>query len=192
MQLTTATAGELRIVWQRNTETDLAGYVLYYGTRSGVYTNRVPLGLQTKYLLSGLEPGQTYFIAITAVDTAGNESVYSDEVAARVSTTNSENSSRLPRQHELRQNHPNPFYIPRNRTTKITFELFEESPVQLEIFDVLGQRIITLVDKTLEVGTHQFSWNGRNAKGQPARAGVYTYRLQTSRQTTTRKLVVYR
>lgn len=59
---------------------DLAGYKLYYGTSSGNYTMSHDVGNQTSYTLQGLENGQTYYIAVTAYDTSGNESTFSAEV----------------------------------------------------------------------------------------------------------------
>ena len=66
--------------------TDLAGYKVYVGTATGVYGNSIDVGMATQsgntvtYSLSGLTPGQTYYIAITAYDIDNNESPYSNEV----------------------------------------------------------------------------------------------------------------
>ncbi|MDZ7290148.1 MAG: T9SS type A sorting domain-containing protein [candidate division KSB1 bacterium] len=186
-------AGELRLVWQPNTEPDLAGYIIYYGARSGIYYHRLPIGNQTQYTITGLDSGRTYFFAVTAVDTAGNESVYSKEIVGQAQGRPSHNpNSRLPQQHRLFQNNPNPFRVPINRITIIAFDLYETSPVKLEIFDLLGRRLITLVDKELSADRQQVSWNGRDHQGRPVRAGVYVYRLQTGRETSVRKMVVYR
>jgi PKD repeat protein len=62
--------------------TDLAGYRLYYRQASGNYAPSIDVGNQTTYLLSGLPEGQTYYFAVSAYDTSGNESVLSDEVSA--------------------------------------------------------------------------------------------------------------
>lgn len=74
--------------WSANAEADLAGYRVYYGSRSGSYLqakgNGVDSGRVTSYTVNGLTPGTTYYIAITAYDVAGNESGYSAEVAALV------------------------------------------------------------------------------------------------------------
>jgi PKD repeat protein len=60
--------------------TDLAGYKVYYGTSSRQYTSPVTIGNQTSYTLSGLTSGQRYYISVTARDTSGNESTFSNEV----------------------------------------------------------------------------------------------------------------
>ena len=68
------------LIWDPNTEPDLAGYKLYYGLSSGNYPYIVDVGNQTTYTLSNLEVGKTYYIAATAYTTAGLESDYSNEV----------------------------------------------------------------------------------------------------------------
>ncbi len=71
------------LAWDPNTEPDLAGYKLYYGTSSGSYQQSVNVGNLTQYSLSNLQDGVTYYFAVTAYDTEGNESGYSNEVSAR-------------------------------------------------------------------------------------------------------------
>jgi len=73
-------AAQIRIAWDPNTEPDLAGYRLYYGTASGTYEEPIDTGNVTTYTLAGLTLGQTYFISVTALDTSNNESGYSNEV----------------------------------------------------------------------------------------------------------------
>ena len=74
-------AAQIRIAWDPNTEPDLAGYRVYYGTASGTYEEPIDTGNVTTYTLTGLILGQTYFISVTALDTSNNESGYSNEVS---------------------------------------------------------------------------------------------------------------
>lgn len=60
--------------------TDLAGYKVYYGTQPGNYTNTKDVGNSNTAVLNNLTTGTTYFIAITAYDINGNESIFSKEV----------------------------------------------------------------------------------------------------------------
>jgi hypothetical protein len=60
--------------------TDLGGYKVYYGLSSGNYTNSLDVGNVTTYKIYNLTPG-TYYFAVTAYDTSGNESDYSNEVS---------------------------------------------------------------------------------------------------------------
>lgn len=75
-----AEAAEIRIAWDPNTEEDLAGYRIYYGTVSRNYFEVITIGLETTHTLTDLIPGQNYCIAVTAFDRAGNESDFSNEV----------------------------------------------------------------------------------------------------------------
>ncbi len=71
------------LAWDPNQEPDLAGYKLYYGTSSRSYQQNMDVGNLTQYTLTGLQDGVTYYFAVTAYDTEGNESGYSNEVSAR-------------------------------------------------------------------------------------------------------------
>ena len=70
----------IKLVWDANTETDLAGYKIYWGTETRVYSNVVDVGNVTIYF-PDLEYDIRYYFAATAYDTAGNESGYSNEVS---------------------------------------------------------------------------------------------------------------
>lgn len=71
------------LAWDPNTEEDLEGYRLYWGTASGVYDSFVNVGNVTTYTLN-LSEGTLYYIALTAYDEAQNESGYSNEVTANL------------------------------------------------------------------------------------------------------------
>ncbi len=79
-------AGTVNLTWTApttntdgSTLSDLAGYKVYYGTSSGNYTTSIDVGKTTSYQLT-LAGGYTYYFAVTAYDTSGNESTYSNEV----------------------------------------------------------------------------------------------------------------
>jgi hypothetical protein len=76
-------AADVTLVWDPNSESDLAGYKVYYGRESGVYGAPIVLGKQTTYIATGLAPG-TYYFAVTAYNTAGLESGFSNEVSTTV------------------------------------------------------------------------------------------------------------
>jgi len=82
---TCAAAGQVTLRWDANTESDLAGYYVYMGTRSGAYAQRVDVSLTNtpnapEVTIGDLVEGSTYFFAVTAYDLAGNESGFSNEV----------------------------------------------------------------------------------------------------------------
>jgi hypothetical protein len=78
-----------------------------------------------------------------------------------------------PKAFELNQNYPNPF----NPTTIISFQTSKESNVQLEIYNLLGQRIKTLVNSRLGAATYSILWDGTTSAGVPVSTGIYFYRL---------------
>lgn len=71
------------LVWDANSETDLAGYRVYYGTQSTVYNVPIDVGNVTRYTINNLIAG-TYYYAVTAYDDADNESGFSKEVSGRL------------------------------------------------------------------------------------------------------------
>jgi hypothetical protein len=73
-------AAEVTLAWDPNSESDLAGYKIYYGTASGQYGTPIVIGKQTEYTVTGLTPGVTYYFAVTAYSVSGLESGFSNEV----------------------------------------------------------------------------------------------------------------
>jgi len=74
-----AYAASVRISWNSNTESDLGGYIVYYGTSSRSYQDSFDVGLATRVDLTDLAAATPYFIAVTAYDISGNESDFSSE-----------------------------------------------------------------------------------------------------------------
>jgi hypothetical protein len=83
----TTPAGTITMAWSPptvNTDgssvTDLAGYVIYYGSTSGTYDHSIDVGNVTTYTLTGLTPGQIYYVAATSYNTSDKQSGYTDEL----------------------------------------------------------------------------------------------------------------
>jgi hypothetical protein len=83
-------------------------------------------------------------------------------------------------------NYPNPF----NPITMITFNLPSDSHVQIEIFNIRGQKISTLVNEEFQSGFHQIEWDGTNDLGQAVSSGIYLYRITAGEHTTTQKMLL--
>ena len=88
----------------------------------------------------------------------------------------------------LSANYPNPF----NPETRINYSISQACRVKLEIFNILGQKIRTLVDEKQSVGNKEVVWDGRNENGEQAASGVYFYRLQAKDFVQTKKMVLMR
>ncbi len=83
-----AFGGAADLSWNANTEPDLSGYKVYYGASSGNYGTPISVGNTTSHSLTNLSDG-TYFFAVTAIDTSGNESGFSNEVSKTLSASDS-------------------------------------------------------------------------------------------------------
>ena len=92
----------------------------------------------------------------------------------------------LPDGFALGQNYPNPF----NPSTIIPYHLSASSHVRLEVFNLLGQRLETLVDAEQAAGAHTALWDATNAAGQAVSAGVYIYRLTVGAKHQTGRMVL--
>ena len=86
----------------------------------------------------------------------------------------------------LYANYPNPF----NPETKIDYSIPADGNVTLEIFNIKGQRILTLVDKIESEGKHSVIWNGKDQSGANCSSGVYFYRLTNGSKIETRKMIM--
>jgi len=75
-------ATTLTLAWDPNIEGDLAGYIIYYGTRSADYDSNIDVGNVTQHTVRGLEAETRYYFALRAYDFYGNESDFSAEVSA--------------------------------------------------------------------------------------------------------------
>ena len=92
----------------------------------------------------------------------------------------------LPHGFALGQNYPNPF----NPSTVIPYQLPRAALMRLEVFNVLGQRIETLVNEERPAGAHTAVWDATDAAGQAVAAGVYIYRLSGEGVELTRRMVL--
>ena len=81
-----AAAGQVSLAWDAVSAPTLAGYRLYYGQASQTYTADIDVGLTTSYIVTGLTDGPIYYFAVTAYDTAGDESAFSNEVNTTLSS----------------------------------------------------------------------------------------------------------
>ena len=95
-------------------------------------------------------------------------------------------SENLPDAFTLAQNYPNPF----NSSTTIAFDLPNSSMVTLEIFDILGRHVATLVNETLSAGHKLVTWDGTDSRARNVASGIYLYRLRTDQRADARKMIL--
>ncbi len=94
----------------------------------------------------------------------------------------------IPDNFVLHQNYPNPF----NPTTVIAFELPKTAVIKLNIYNLSGSNVRTLLNQRISAGIHRLDWNGRNDAGQPVASGVYFYRLETNGFQQIKKMLLMR
>ena len=94
----------------------------------------------------------------------------------------------LPYKFELSQNYPNPF----NPVTTIEYSLPRRSHVTVEIHNVLGQKVRTLVAGIQNAGYQSIQWDGRDDKGNVLPSGVYIYRLEAGKSSQSNKMLLIR
>ena len=103
-----------------------------------------------------------------------------------LSKTGTAESAALPETFALEQNYPNPF----NPSTQISFALPEASEVELEIYNIMGQKVRTLVSSSFQAGFHALQWDGANDFGQRVASGIYLYKLQAGSFVQTKRMIL--
>ena len=155
------------IVYTQTSEEQL---VIFYSVESGSYTLSIVLERYEPYVHDSL-----------LID---GENVYLDiELAKKVSEVD-QNS--IPTVLHMVYNYPNPF----NPETTIVFEIVNESYIEIDIFNVKGQKIKSLKNEHFTKGRYEITWNGIDETGQPVSSGNYYVRITDSKNTYTRKILL--
>ena len=97
-----------------------------------------------------------------------------------------DNNLEIPSRFKLYRNYPNPF----NPTTTISYQLPEDSEVELKIYNIKGQKIKNLVNELLPAGAHSIIWNGRDSNGNRVGSGIYFYKLKVGDFQKVRKMML--
>ena len=97
-----------------------------------------------------------------------------------------QNGESIPIAYRMAQNYPNPF----NPETSISYALPKPAHVVLQIYDILGRQVRTLVNETKLTGHHHITWNGRDAQGLALPSGIYLYKIQAGEFEAVRKMLL--
>ena len=168
----------------------LQGYNIY---RSG--SSPVPLNVQnrvgqvdanTTTFSNNTGSNGTFFYVVTAQYDEG-ESAASNEASVNV-TSVADDISTLPETYRLEQNFPNPF----NPATTIHFAIppSHSGMVKLEIYNIQGEKIKTLVNERKSAGVYQVVWDGHDQHGKSVPSGLYFYRLQAGSFIQNKKMIL--
>jgi hypothetical protein len=180
--------------WNANTEPDLNNYRVWRGWTPNWKTTSPTWESNPAATVTGttwtdnstiidLDVLSATYYRVTARDNAGNESDYSGSTwttsgpVAKYANEEQEEAT-LPQSFALHQNYPNPF----NPSTEIKYDLPEQGQVVLSIFNVVGQKVRTLVDESKEAGYHRIVWDGKDDVGNGVASGIYLYRIDVTSQ----------
>ena len=136
-----------------------------------------------------LNPEVKYLFYIYLYDIKDNFTYDSVWIIYKTTKVEDEESlSAKPAEFFLSQNYPNPF----NANTIIEFAIPKNSKVNLSIYNILGQKITTLLDEVKDPGFYKIIWNGNDQEGHVVATGVYFYKLQTDEFIESKKMILLR
>jgi hypothetical protein len=147
------------------------------GLRAAIWNPQGFGGLARQAALLTMQAGadpDSFSTWVTVSDTSGSLLFRGPLPIRRVQT------SPVPVSFALGQNYPNPF----NPSTRLGFDLPEETRVRMSVFDILGREVRVLVDSRLHAGRHVAIWDGADDRGTPVAGGVYICRIEAAGQET--------
>ena len=180
--------------------TGVSGAIVYATDANGNVAGYGVSGSNGDYTIAGLAPGTydvfTEAVGFTSSSTSTSSPTYSTTGSPAPSTSNFTVSPETPTavqqkpiqptNYTLDQNYPNPF----NPTTQIAFSIPQEEHVTIAIYNILGERVATLLSGNLSAGSHLVTWNARNSSGEMLPTGVYFYQLSTPHFTAVKKMLL--
>jgi len=179
------------ITWHGVSHPNLVGYNIYRSRwESGSYRklNSAPVSGES-YIDSTTIDTSIYWYYVTAAYADGAnwnvESFISDKDSGkRRGIVGIDNGTAVPQEFFLAQNYPNPF----NPTTTISYGLPQDCHVKLDIFNIMGQKTITLIDANQSAGVKKVIWDGKDQNGKQVASGMYFYRLKAGEKEIVRKM----
>ena len=108
------------------------------------------------------------------------------ELSGELNLDAAKGSDSRPQRFSLSQNYPNPF----NPRTSIRYALPQDAEVRLTIYNILGQKVATLLDEPQSAGFKAVWWDGKDAEGDEVSSGVYFYRLTAGEFSEIKKMMM--
>jgi hypothetical protein len=152
---------------------------------SDTYSYSIPAGNNGIFTI-GLNLSETTNYNGNITITSNDVNNPSQTVQLHITTVANEDDTVIPTVTSLDGNYPNPF----NPTTTIRFGVKEPGLVSINIYNLKGQLVRTLVDENKKAGFHSIAWNGIDNFGKSVSSGVYMYRMQTTGFHQTRKMML--
>jgi predicted GH43/DUF377 family glycosyl hydrolase len=182
-------ANAVELEWQAIPDADFRYYAIYRSTQSGFVPapeNLRASTIDTIFVDSQIDPQTKYYYRIAAFDFSGNQSRFSAEVSALVTSVEEAKGSAIPTVFALHQNYPNPF----NPSTMINFDVPRDAQLTVKIYDALGREVRTLLEGHLATGAHHTVWDGKDNHGVSMGSGVYFVKLTTEGFESTKRLML--
>ena len=171
------------IEWETASETNNMGFNILRSNREDGDYEKINSALIAKrkdkkyrFIDADVEAATKYYYKLEDVELSGHTSLHGPVVA----------EVGVPDKFELSQNYPNPF----NPTTSIRFSLPKVAKVQLEIYNIMGQRVRALIDDSRKAGYHVVLWDGMNDTGNRVGSGIYYYRIIAEDFVLTKKMIL--
>jgi len=180
----TASAYEIRYSTQTLTALNWASATLWLSPPTPSVSGAVD-----SVVLTGLNPGQFYWIGVQSFDEALNPSGISNISSAEAYvdlTLDIVDENLLPISYKLGQNYPNPF----NPSTRISYSIPKTSSVNISIYNIKGELTKTLVNEQKAAGDYEVTWEGIDNDGHRVATGVYLYRIMTGDFIKSKKMVL--
>lgn len=177
------TENGLALDWADAVDEDFKYYAVYRSESSNVDPASLePIATVTEnnFVDQNVLVSNSYYYSIAAFDFSGNRSESSGIITLTV-TSVVESNGLIPEEYALEQNYPNPF----NPTTTIKFGLKAAGNVELEVYNAVGEKVMTVIHDHMEAGTHNVTVQ---AGGLPS--GVYFYKLYVNNFATVKKMVL--
>ena len=127
-----------------------------------------------------------YLKAHSIIEIFKNNCFYTIGIGVYGPLSSDEDNFVTPKEFALLGNYPNPF----NPVTTLRFDLDYTSKVNVTVYNILGNEIITLQNGELVAGRHSIQWNANNNQGQPVSAGVYIYTIEAGKFRQTKKMIL--
>jgi len=141
-------------------------------------------GIMEPYFVDSDLPAGTYMYTVIGVFTNGATNMLFIE--AEVVLGNEESLELEPLITSLNGNYPNPF----NPDTRISYSVREAAEVSVVVFNVKGQKTVTLVDRFHQPGNYEIIWNGKDSSRRDLSSGIYFYRMETGSYSSTQKMIM--
>ncbi len=152
-----------------------------FDCENGVMADSIPLERPMANISFMMSPAKEFPYLFGRI----NDTVFVYDFGS-VTDVNETGPDGLPDNYRLSQNYPNPF----NPTTEISFSLPRAADVRLDVYNILGRRVVSLVNDHLSAGLHTVSWDGKDLDGRSVSSGIYLYRIQAGSWAEAKKMLL--